>query len=287
METVSRADQSAPPPVILQRGGCKQRRALPKTKQDARTILRGLAPLELAKQKAVLSDVTRATLGSLHSAQRPALRENMNRFYSRCKSNAEHMLMYEDLNLRMYALSVIPMVELSNRARARHAEQGTEALAFGDWFYRELGRWFKSSFFKWTNAAPCEACGKSTTLVGRAQPTQEERRWHAGIVEVYKCNTCHSQTRFPRYNHPRKLLETRQGGCGEWANAHLAVAGPAVSTRGRLTTGPTMYGPRHFRLILVAGFTLIRARTHAIRPSCTRLDGGKAHLHNRYKPRTM
>ena len=187
------------------------------------------------------------------------------------------MLMYEDLNLactryRSFKWSNYPI------AREHAAEQGTEALAFGDWFYRELGRWFKSSFFKWTNAAPCEACGKSTTLVGRAQPTQEERRWHAGIVEVYKCNTCHSQTRFPRYNHPRKLLETSKVVVESGQTRSPCCAGPAVSTRGRLTTGPTMYGPRHFRLILVAGFTLIRARTHAIRPSCTRLDGGKSSL---------
>ena len=29
---------------------------------------------------------------------------------------------------------------------------------------------------------------------------------------------CHAQTRFVRYNHPGKLLETRTGRCGEWAN---------------------------------------------------------------------
>jgi peptide-N4-(N-acetyl-beta-glucosaminyl)asparagine amidase len=29
---------------------------------------------------------------------------------------------------------------------------------------------------------------------------------------------CQKNTRFPRYNHPGKLLETRGGRCGEWAN---------------------------------------------------------------------
>jgi peptide-N4-(N-acetyl-beta-glucosaminyl)asparagine amidase len=45
-----------------------------------------------------------------------------------------------------------------------------------------------------------------------------ESRWGASQVEVYDCTSCHAKTRFPRYNHPLKLLETRKGRCGEWAN---------------------------------------------------------------------
>ncbi|KAL0387633.1 UNVERIFIED_CONTAM: Peptide-N(4)-(N-acetyl-beta-glucosaminyl)asparagine amidase [Sesamum radiatum] len=35
---------------------------------------------------------------------------------------------------------------------------------------------------------------------------------------LHSCKTCSNVTRFPRYNDPLKLLETRKGRCGEWAN---------------------------------------------------------------------
>jgi peptide-N4-(N-acetyl-beta-glucosaminyl)asparagine amidase len=38
------------------------------------------------------------------------------------------------------------------------------------------------------------------------------------VVQVYSCYTCHEKTLFPRYGDPEKLLETRKGRCGEWAN---------------------------------------------------------------------
>lgn len=37
-------------------------------------------------------------------------------------------------------------------------------------------------------------------------------------MELYQCNFCQNKTRFVRYNDPEKLLQTRVGRCGEWAN---------------------------------------------------------------------
>ncbi|XP_039018379.1 peptide-N(4)-(N-acetyl-beta-glucosaminyl)asparagine amidase-like [Hibiscus syriacus] len=37
-------------------------------------------------------------------------------------------------------------------------------------------------------------------------------------VKNCSCNSCSIVTRFPRYNDPLKLVETRKWRCGEWAN---------------------------------------------------------------------
>ena len=41
---------------------------------------------------------------------------------------------------------------------------------------------------------------------GVVAPSSEELRYQANTVELYVCDSCHSFTRFPRYNHPAKLL---------------------------------------------------------------------------------
>lgn len=58
---------------------------------------------------------------------------------------------------------------------------------------------------------------------GPEVPTVEDRENHAARIESYKCWTCNVITRFPRYNHPMKLFETRTGRCGEYANAFTAL----------------------------------------------------------------
>ena len=55
------------------------------------------------------------------------------------------------------------------------------------------------------------------------QCTAEEIEGMARRTEVYFCNGCNSAVRFPRYNQVIKLLETRNGRCGEWANCFTGL----------------------------------------------------------------
>ena len=54
----------------------------------------------------------------------------------------------------------------------------------------------------------CEECEKQGTAMGKGSPTQEELKWEAHNVELYQCPDCKKILRFPRYNHPQKLLGT-------------------------------------------------------------------------------
>lgn len=57
-----------------------------------------------------------------------------------------------------------------------------------------------------------------TKHAGVVEATDEEKRYTARNVEIFRCNNCGRHDRFPRYNDPIKLLSTRRGRCGEFAN---------------------------------------------------------------------
>jgi len=103
-------------------------------------------------------------------------------------------------------------------------------------FLKRLTVYFQKEM-TWVNQPPCRNC-KSTEHM-KAQETrgpqsQEEHEGQANRVEVFECQACSSNnaepvvTTFPRYNSVRKLLETKSGRCGEYANLfglHCRAAG--------------------------------------------------------------
>jgi len=58
---------------------------------------------------------------------------------------------------------------------------------------------------------------------GDETPTADDRQWNASRIESYTCSIHNLLIRFPRYNNPIKLFETRTGRCGEWANAFTCL----------------------------------------------------------------
>ena len=88
-------------------------------------------------------------------------------------------------------------------------------------YVKELLHWFKKEFFSWCNKPQCPICesDKNVQTIGTTPSNQIERMYQSYKTEVYSCTACDSiEIRFPRYNSPLKLLQTRTGRCGEWAN---------------------------------------------------------------------
>ncbi|XP_035965077.1 peptide-N(4)-(N-acetyl-beta-glucosaminyl)asparagine amidase isoform X2 [Halichoerus grypus] len=139
------------------------------------------------------------------------------------RSNIQHVLVYENLALQEKALACIPVQELKRRSqeklsRARKLDKGTN-VSDEDFLLLELLHWFKEEFFQWVNDILCSKCGGQTKSRGESLfPNDDEMKWGANRVEDHYCDACQFSNRFPRYNNPEKLLETRCGRCGEWAN---------------------------------------------------------------------
>jgi len=138
----------------------------------------------------------------LQAQDQGQMQQMLAKLQSGCKTAAA----YEDPAMQAAALRVIPVEELRRNAEER-------ALSEDHALLRELLRWFKSTF-RWVNRPSCEHCpeGKGDKMKPvQGMPNAEELSWGAGRVEVYQCDFCHNQTRFPRINHPGKLMETRRG----------------------------------------------------------------------------
>ncbi|NP_001234560.2 putative peptide:N-glycanase [Solanum lycopersicum] len=128
--------------------------------------------------------------------------------------------MYEDPHRQEMARKTVPVDKLEEKALISLGREGNykpTKVEQDNAFLLQLLFWFKQSF-RWVNAPPCDTCGNDTRTQGMGDANSSEKLYGASRVELYRCNSCSNITRFPRYNDPLKLLETRKGRCGEWAN---------------------------------------------------------------------
>lgn len=140
----------------------------------------------------------------------------------------QQMQLYEDEINQTLAVSIMPLEKLKSSATI-DGKLNQYELA------KQLLQWFKESFFKWVDKPNCTSCGKvavSVTNCSSGGCTPEEISDGANRVEIYNCTDCNKEVRFPRYNNPAKLLETKSGRCGEWANCFaLCCRAAGLETR--------------------------------------------------------
>lgn len=132
-------------------------------------------------------------------------------------------MQYEDVQLQAYARSLIPIATLSEQAIVNMRQHQKRIIAdqstaenraepcFRDSFLIELTGWFHGKFFTWVNQPPCPSCGNDKPKAAGHTNELDE------TVELYSCE-CGQLIRFARHNDVAKLLETRRGRCGEYAN---------------------------------------------------------------------
>ncbi|CAJ0927387.1 unnamed protein product, partial [Mesorhabditis belari] len=153
-----------------------------------------------------------------YTADNPNAATELERNFLRLFESASNkMQIYKDEVNQTLALSLIP----NERLRADSMIDEKVNLFH---LLKNLTEWFKVEFFSWTDTPKCE-CGEVTSrnTYKEGTPTAEESSYGADRVEVYTCK-CGKDVRFPRYNDPTKLLETRNGRCGEWANCFTLCA---------------------------------------------------------------
>ncbi|KAJ8577644.1 hypothetical protein ON010_g1563 [Phytophthora cinnamomi] len=143
-------------------------------------------------------------------------RQHQSGMLGRLQSGLQRAQSYENKQMQEEALRRIPVDKLHERARANSSPMPS----YQDELAKQLLHWFKHEFFTWMNQPRCSSCNHDKTRSVRTEgpSTPEEIGGQASRVEVYQCPACGALTRFPRYNDPVKLLDTRTGRCGEWAN---------------------------------------------------------------------
>ena len=147
----------------------------------------------------------------------PVYQQTDEKFMSRLNTSILTVQAWDDdPTLLQECRLVLPWEDLRNET-GPYADYHKDALRFDNpniRFLQRLARYVQRDFMTWVNQPSCANCGSLSLhyQTSRGPETTEEVQGNASRVEVYECQACNAATTtFPRYNAPRKLLETRKG----------------------------------------------------------------------------
>lgn len=143
-----------------------------------------------------------------------------NAFIKQIEVQSDQVQQYEDEALLSGGRSLIPVERLTlqttlrMRSLQRSIKTGEYSATepnFEDLFLIELVDWFRTSFFEWVDSLPCNRCGN-------ARPASRGMRYASDGTRIEVSECCGQSLQFYRYNDVARLLLSRRGRCGEFAN---------------------------------------------------------------------
>ena len=163
----------------------------------------------------------RATKNFRQRISFPKVLKTSNRFLSELEYFSDSVMQYEDVLLVKSALEIVPVEKFKLNAieKLRKIQKLIQRKVIielepplEDLILEELAIWFKNDFFTWINNMPCRLCKNDKTQGCGSTVSQDGVR-----IEKFRCS-CNNVSEFHRYNDIEKLLVTRSGRCGEFAN---------------------------------------------------------------------
>ncbi|KAJ3424552.1 peptide-n(4)-(n-acetyl-beta-glucosaminyl)asparagine amidase [Anaeramoeba flamelloides] len=128
------------------------------------------------------------------------------------------------VNSEMFLESEKAQIYLDSTEQAKPLLRCDQFNKAGRWgFLLSLMHWFKTKFFKWFGKIECPKCNAPMERQGYTAAFEEDLKYGAPRVEQFCCTSCKHLLRFPRYNSVERLLQSRIGRCGEWANVFAGM----------------------------------------------------------------
>lgn len=138
-----------------------------------------------------------------------------------------------ELDKALESIDLAKIYEGVDKRESENSKHENESkLKYEDFIVLEVLNYFKHDFFKWVNKPECPQCNQNSDNmipIGASGPPSNNPD-EISNIENYKCKSCGIAVDFLRYNNPVKLLETKQGRCGEWVNCFILILQALLGT---------------------------------------------------------